>query len=110
MNLVNDIQDLNRLLSNSINLLAKYGREYAEAEMNYKIALNQECLKLRDGGMAVTLIDKVVYGVKEVAEKRFKRDSAEIMWKTAQENVNVLKIRIKILENQLNREWSNENR
>ena len=36
MDLVNDIQDLNRLLSNSINLLAKYGREYAEAEMNYK--------------------------------------------------------------------------
>ena len=105
--LINELNDLNRKLSTGINLMAKYGKEYAEAERDYKITLNQECLKLRDSGMAVTLIDKVVYGVKEVADKRFKRDSAEIMWKTAQENVNVLKLKIRLLNDQVEREWSN---
>ena len=105
--LINELNDLNRKLSTGINIMAKYGKEYAEAERDYKITLNQECLKLRDSGMAATLIDKVVYGVKEVADKRFKRDSAEIMWKTAQENVNVLKLKIRLLNDQVEREWSN---
>ena len=42
-----------------------------------------------------------------MAEKRFKRDVSEAMYKTALENINVLKLQIKILENQLEREWGN---
>lgn len=107
--LINELNSLNKKLSAGINLMSKYGREFAEAERDYKITLNQECLKLRDSGMAVTLIDKVVYGVKEVADKRFKRDSAEIMWKTAQENINATKLQIRIIDSQISREWSNSN-
>ena len=65
--------------------------------------LTQEALKLRDKGMAVTLIDKVIYG--NCADKRFKRDVAEVMYKTAQENVNSTKLRIRILDAQISREW-----
>ncbi len=105
--LFNDIQDLIEKLNQSIRVLAKYGNDYAEAEKNYKIALRQEALKLRDEKMAVTLINQIVYGVPQVAEKRFKRDVAEAMYKTALENINVLKLQIKILENQLEREYGN---
>ena len=105
--LFNDIQDLIEKLNQSIRVLAKYGNDYAEAEKNYKIALRQEALKLRDEKMAVTLINQIVYGVPKVAEKRFKRDVAEAMYKTALENINVLKLQIKILENQLEREYGN---
>lgn len=105
--LINELNDLNRKLSAGINLMAKYGKEKAEAERDYKITLNQECLKLRDSGMAVTLIDKVVYGVKEVADKRFKRDSAEIMYDTSKENINAIKLQIRIIDSQISREWSN---
>ena len=107
--LINELNDLNRKLSTGINLMAKYGKEYAEAERDYKITLNQECLKLRESGIAVTLIDKVVYGVKEVADKRFKRDVAETMYNTSKENVNAIKLQIRILDNQISREWSNNN-
>ena len=103
--LINELNDLNRKLSTGINIMAKYGKEYAEAERDYKITLNQECLKLRDSGMAATLIDKVVYGVKEVADKRFKRDVAEAMYNTAQESINVLKLHIRVLESEIQREW-----
>ena len=93
MNLYNDIQDLTNRLNQAIKLLAKYGREFAETERDYKIQLRQEALKLRaEKNMPVTLIQQVVYGVPEVAEKRFKRDVAEAMYqyhilKYHQENV-----------------------
>lgn len=104
--LVNDIQDLNKKLSTGITLMAKYGKEFAEAERDYKITLRQEALKLRtEKGMPVTLIQQIVYGVPEVASKRFKRDVAETMWKTSQENLNAIKLQIRILDSQLSREW-----
>ena len=108
--LFNDIQDLTKKLNVSINKLAQYGKELAETERDYKITLRQEALKLRsEKGMPVTLIQQVVYGVPEVADKRFKRDVAEAMYNTAQENINSIKLQIKILESQLNREWGNTN-
>jgi len=106
--LFNDLQGLTIKLNTSINLLAKYGKDFAEAEKDYKITLRQEALKLRaEKGMPVTLIQQVVYGVPEVADKRFKRDVAEAMYQTAQENINSIKLQIRVIENQLNREWGN---
>lgn len=109
MNLYNDIQDLTNRLNQAIKLLAKYGREFAEAERDYKISLRQEALKLRaEKNMPVTLIQQVVYGVPEVAEKRFKRDVAEALYNTAQENINSIKLQIRVIEGQLNREWNSK--
>lgn len=108
MDLFNDIQDLTNKLNNAIKLLAKYGKEFADAERDYKITLRQEALKLRaEKNMAVTLIQQVVYGIPEVANKRHTRDYAEAMYQTAQENINSIKLQIRVLENQLNREWGN---
>lgn len=107
MDLFNELQELTKKLSTSINQMAKYGRELAEAESDYKIMLRQEALKLRnDDNMAVTLINQIVYGIPEVANKRLKRDIAETMYKTSQEYINTLKLRIRVLESQLQREWT----
>lgn len=108
MDLFNNIQSLTEKLNHAINVMAKYGKEYAEAEKNYKVVLRQEALKLRaEKNMPVTLIQQVVYGVPDVADKRVKRDIAEAMYKTAQENINSIKLQIRILEAQLQREWGN---
>ena len=108
MDLFNDIQELTNRLNASIKQLAKYGKELAEAERDYKIALRQEALKLRaEKGMPVTLIQQVVYGVDEVANKRFKRDVAESMRDTSREYINTLKLQIRTLSEQLSREWNN---
>ena len=107
MDLFNDIQNLMKELSTSIKLLRKNGNELAEAERDYKITLRQEALKLRaEKGMPVTLIQQVVYGVPEVAEKRFKRDVAEAVYQANQEAINSIKLQIRVIENQLSREWS----
>ena len=105
MDLVNEINDLTKELSYAIKMMERYAREKAQNEKDYKIALRQEALKLRSSNMAVTLIDKVVYGVPEVADKRFKRDVAVAMYETAKENINVLKTNIRILETQYKIEY-----
>ena len=106
--LFNEIQELTRKLNSTIHLLAQYGKSFAEAEKNYKIVLRQEALKLRaEKEMPVTLIQQTVYGVPEVAEKRFKRDVAEAMYQTVQESINSIKLQIRVLESQLSREWGN---
>ena len=109
MDLVNDIENLILRLNNSVKKLKEYGQELAQTERDYKITLRQEALKLRqEKNMPVTLISQIIYGVPEVADKRFKRDVAETMRDTALENIQSIKLQIRILESQLSREWNNK--
>ena len=110
MELYEQIETLMNELTQSIRLLRKNGNELAQAERDYKVSLRQEALRLRTvNDMPVTLINQVVYGVPEVAEARFKRDVAEATYKANQEHINVTKLKLRILESQLSREWSNVN-
>ena len=55
--------------------------------------------------MPVTLIAQIIYGVPEVAELRFKRDVAETIYQTNLEHINKTKLLIRIIDNQIAREW-----
>lgn len=107
MDLMEDLNIKIKELNTSIKSLRKTGTEYAEAERAYKVCLRQECLKLRDEGMAIGMIDKTCYGIPTVAEKRFVRDVAEAVYKANLEAVNSIKLQIRIIEGQINREYSN---
>lgn len=104
MELYNELQTKIRELNASVLLLRSNGTNLAEAEYNYKILLSQEALKLRDSKMPVSMISTVICGIKEVANLRFKRDVAEVVYNANQENINSLKLQIRILENQIQRE------
>ena len=103
-----EMQDKITLLDKSIRQLRRSGTAYAEAERDYKILLRTECLKLRDEGMAIGMIDKTCYGIPLIAEARFKRDVAEAVYTANKEAINSLKLQIRIINEQLGREWSNE--
>lgn len=103
--LYQEIQQKTKQLEVSIKQLRKSGTEYAEAERTYKTTLAVECLRLRDEGMAVTLIDKICYGVPKVAEVRFKRDVAETVYRANLEAIASIKLQLRLIENQLQREW-----
>lgn len=106
MDLVNEILRKNEELTQSIKLLRKNGEDLAEKERDYKIKLRQEALKLRaEKGMPVTLISQIIYGVPEVAELRFKRDCAEALYKANLEHINVIKLQLRLLEAQVDREY-----
>ena len=105
MDLYEEIQRLMAELTESIKRLRNNGAKLAEAERDYKMTLRQEALRLRAGDMAVTLINNVIYGVPEVAEKRFKRDVEQANYDANKEHINVTKLKLRILEAQLSREW-----
>lgn len=104
------IEEINRLLKDldySVKQLRKNGTALAEAEKNYKICLMENALKLRaEQDMPVTLINQIIYGIKEVATLRFERDVKEATYQANQEAINSIKLKIRILENQINREYS----
>lgn len=108
LDLYSELQQKTKQLEASIRQLRKSGTEYAQAEKDYKILLRSECLKLRDEGMAIGMIDKTCYGIPSVAEARFKRDVAEAVYKANQEAINSLKLQMRLIENQLSREWGAE--
>ena len=105
MDLYEEIQRLMLELTASIRKLRDNGAKLAEAERDYKITLRQEALKLRAGDMPVTLINQVIYGVPQVAEKRFTRDVEQANYDANKEHINVTKLKLRILEAQLAREW-----
>ena len=109
MNLFNELQLKTKELDVSIKSLRQSGTNYAQAERDYKVLLSQECLKLRDDGMAIGMIDKTCYGIPSVAEARFKRDVAEAIYKANLEAINSIKLQMRIIEGQLDREWKNSN-
>lgn len=103
--LYEELQAKTRQLDASIRQLRKNGTECAEAERDYKVLLRTECLKLKEEGMAVGMIDKVCYGIPTVAEARFRRDVAEVVYTANQEAINALKLQMRLIENQIQREW-----
>lgn len=105
MELYQELQQKTNQLDYSVKQLRENGTNYAQAEKDYKILLRQECLKLRDEGMAIGMIDKTCYGIPNVAEARFRRDVAEAVYKANQEAINTLKLQMRLIESQINREW-----
>lgn len=106
--LYTELQEKTKQLELSIKQLRTSGTSYAQAERDYKVLLRQECLKLRDDGMAIGMIDKTCYGIPSVAEARFKRDVAEAVYKANLEAINSIKLQMRLMEAQLQREWSTD--
>ena len=105
MDLINELNQKIRELEICIKNLRKSGTEYAQAEKDYKVLLRHECLKLRSEGMAIGLIDKICYGIPEVADARFNRDVKETVYKANLEAINSTKLQLRLIENQIQREY-----
>lgn len=108
MDLTNELNVKVQQLEKSIKELRNSGTNYAQAEKDYKVLLRHECLKLRDEGMAIGMIDKTCYGIPSVAEARFKRDVAEAVYKANLEAINSIKLQLRLIESQIQREWGAE--
>lgn len=103
--LVNEIMDKSRMLDVAISELKRRGQKYAEAERDYRVALAKQMLTERDNGMPVTIISDICKGKTEIAALRFNRDCAEILYKSAMEAINSMKLQIRLMDSQLDREW-----
>ena len=105
MDLVNELNEKCKLLDNSIRMLRKTGTEYAKAYTDYRVALAKELLILKNDGYAITLAGDIARGKPEIAHLKFEEISKEAIYKANQESINVLKLEIKILQEQINKEF-----
>jgi hypothetical protein len=108
MDLYQILEQRQKQLDYSIKQIIPNGTASAEAEKDYKILLRQECLKLREEGMAIGMIDKTCYGIPSVAEARFRRDVADAVYKANLEAINAIKKEMDILREQIKREWGKD--
>ena len=109
MDIMEELQYKLKLLDASIKELSKTGREYASAYTDYRVALAKELVKLKDEGYAITLAGDIARGKPEIARLKFEEISKEAVYKANLESINATKLTIKILQEQVNKEWnSNE--
>ena len=82
----------------AVKSLRKTGQDYAEAYTNYRMELAKE-------GYAITLAGDIARGKREIAMLKFKEISTEAIYKANLESINAIKLQIKLLDAQINREW-----
>lgn len=99
------VQELCELNEERVKALRSSGVQLAENEAEYRKALRIEILKERAKGTPVTIIGDLVRGLPHISELRLKRDTAEAVYWSIREEVNVNQLRIRVLDNQLGREW-----
>ena len=92
MDLFNEIQELSKKLK--------------KAYTDYRMALAKELLILKDEGYAISLAGDIARGKREIAHLKFEEISKEAIYKANQESINVLKLQIKILSTQLDKEYN----
>ena len=102
-----EIQRCLDLLDVALREIGKRGAEYANAEAEYRSALATKILELREEGLPVTITPDVARGTHHIAMLKLDRDCKEAMYKAALEAINTYKLKIRILEAQLQREWGN---
>lgn len=77
----------------------RLGKEKAETERAYRVALMQEMLILKSEGMSIGMINDVARG--RVADLLFKRDFGEIQYKSGIESMHALQSTLSALQSLL---------
>ena len=104
---ITEVWRRSEMLEKALSEFSRRGKAYAEAEQNYRIALAEKILLLRDQGFPATLIGDLARGDKTVARLKFDRDCSEAVYDSAREAILVFKKQIDVLREQIDREWKN---
>lgn len=108
MDLVNELNKLITKLDISVKSLRNTGSDYAKAYTDYRVALAKELIVLKEEGYAITLAGDIARGKPEIARLKFKEISTEAIYKANQEAINSAKLKIKIIQEQINKEYSSD--
>ena len=103
--LLQEIGAKSAMLDAAIRQLGIRGRAYAEAERNYRVAMRKKVMEERANGTPVTIMSDLCRGDPEIANLRLERDIAQTVYESAKEAINAYKLQIRLLDNQLEREW-----
>ena len=106
--LYNELMQKSKELDISIKSLRKTGNDYAEAFTKYRVELAKELMKLKAEGYAITLAGDIARGKPEIAHLKYQEIAKEAVYRANLESINAIKLQIKLIQSQLDKEWSNE--
>lgn len=95
------------MLMDELKALRNSGSQYAENEAEYRKALRVAILKERADGTPVTVIGDICRGREDIAELKQRRDCSEALYRASQEAINVYKLKIRTIDEDIRRTWSN---
>jgi DNA-binding transcriptional MerR regulator len=100
-----EMRDLQNELNATLGEFGKWGRNYAKADYDYRLERRKAFLVGREKGIPVTILDKVCEGEEKVAKMRLNMNTAETLYKLAGEKIQALKLQIRTIESQMDREF-----
>ena len=109
MDLQNELNNRLKDLDVAIKSLRKTGEDYAKAYTDYRVELAKELLILKNDGYAITLAGDIARGKPQIAHLKFLEISKEAIYKANLESINATKLAIKIIQEQIEREWGSTN-
>ena len=101
------LEELNNLLTSALSEYKKRGQDYAKAYRDYRVKIAQKLLELKAEGMPVTISYDIARGDEEVAKAKEQEIITECLYKSCQEAINVYKLKIKILQSQIDNDYGN---
>ena len=105
MDLLQELWKVNELLTKALEQFKQRGIEYAAAYKKYRILVAKELLRLKSEGMPVTIAYDIARGNEEVANAKEQEIITESLYKSCQEAINTYKLQIKIIQEQINKEY-----
>ena len=104
------ITECMRLLDIALKEAKSRGEAMVEAEFRYYTAKSEESFGLLEAGYANTFIQTVIKGRPKVAAAMSEYHQAEVLYKNANEAINAMKAKLRVLENEQEREWEQSHR
>lgn len=107
--LMTELDSMKTELHQSMKMLRQNGETLAKKENEYQLIKAKTWRVLKADGWTSTDLASIIKGQPEVAQALFERDNAKVMYEANQEHINVVKLEMRVIENQIAREWSNGN-
>ena len=98
--------ELEGLLVEALDECRRSDIKLAENEAEYRKALMIEIAGAREGKVPVTIISDLCRGIPYIADLKQARDSAEAIYKASQEAINVNKLRLRMVDAEIQRTWN----
>lgn len=108
--LYQELDTKTHLLDVAVKELRTRGTAFAQAEHDYRVAKAKAILEERAKGTPATITADIVKGREDIAKLCFERDCAEVVYKSAMEAINTMKLQLRLIEAQISREWGQAQR
>ena len=100
-----EMRDLDKLLDLALKEAVARGRAMTAAEAKYYTVKDIRVRQLMEDGLSATAINMSIKGEPEVNEAMHQYHDFEVEYKNACEAINVYKLRMRILESEIERDW-----